>query len=326
MAEEKDVNELAEYLGEWRLQAATISRADAEACAKAIRKAMKGLGTADDDLIAAICDKNAPDMQAVVDAWNDVIQRDMVKDIKGDTSGKYEDVLVGCVTPLAALDAKYLHKAIKGLGTDENVLTEILCTRSPNELLQIEREYQTMVGSPLLVDVKNDVSGHLEDIYTAVLTPRKPVPAQAQIQADAEALYAAGEGKWGTNEKTFTAILSSNTRGYVRKVAQAYKATYGKFLHEAISAECSGDFKNALVALATPGHVFFARQLYSAMKGAGTNDKKLIRILVTQRGPGLKAIATAFEGLYKKSLRAWVKDDVRGDYEKSLLTIIDAWC
>ncbi|ESO86736.1 hypothetical protein LOTGIDRAFT_148126, partial [Lottia gigantea] len=43
----------------------------------------------------------------------------------------------------AEFDAKKLNKAIKGLGTDEQVLVEIICTRSNEQLKTIKETYKS---------------------------------------------------------------------------------------------------------------------------------------------------------------------------------------
>lgn len=63
--------------------------------------------------------------------------------MKSELSGGLKKLSVGlCMSP-CDFDAMNLNKAIKGLGTDEQVLTEIICTRSNQELKDIKAAYKT---------------------------------------------------------------------------------------------------------------------------------------------------------------------------------------
>ena len=67
---------------------------------------------------------------------------------------------------------------------------------------------------------------------------------------------------------------------------------------------------------------YYAECLYLAMKGLGTDDEDLIRLLVSRSEIDLPAIKTHYARMYGKSLYDAVKSELSGDYEKLFLTLI----
>lgn len=66
---------------------------------------------------------------------------------------------------------------------------------------------------------------------------------------------------------------------------------------------------------------YFAERLHHAMSGAGTDDKALVRLIVTRADRNLETIKRAYLNMYGKTLEAAIKSDTSGDYRKALLTI-----
>merc|ERR1712170_26787 len=95
--------------------------------------------------------------------------KDLVKELKSETSGSFKTILEGlCQTP-AEFDADQLRKAMKGLGTDEDCLIEILCTRSNEELAAIVETYKTKHNRKLEEDIISETSGHLKRLLVSML-------------------------------------------------------------------------------------------------------------------------------------------------------------
>lgn len=84
----------------------------------------------------------------------------------------------------------------------------------------------------------------------------------------------------------------------------------GHSLRKAIENEFSGDIKDGLIAIlqcTTNKAEFFAERLHKSMAGIGTNDRQLIRVIVTRCEVDLNDIKAAYERLFSKSLRSWIK-------------------
>lgn len=59
-----------------------------------------------------------------------------------------------------------------------------------------------------------------------------------------------------------------------------------------------------------------------SMKGLGTDDTTLVRIVVARADVDMGAIKQRFHAAYGKSLGEWIADDTSGNYEKLLLRLI----
>ena len=68
--------------------------------------------------------------------------KDLIKDLKSELSGNFENAVLWLMEDKNLFDAKCLRQAMKGAGTDEAVLIEILCTRSNAEIQSIKRVYK----------------------------------------------------------------------------------------------------------------------------------------------------------------------------------------
>lgn len=147
--------------------------------------------------------------------------------------------------------AQLIRRAVKGIGTSEAILTEILCTQSNEMIKQIKLSYASQFGSSLEAAVLDDLTGDVRSLFTTILKVSRPESgADPQLaKTDAELLYKHGEGKFGTDEEVFVKIISERSRQHLELVSQIYANSYGNNLVKAIRNETSGHFKQALEAL-----------------------------------------------------------------------------
>ena len=137
--------------------------------ADALRKAMKGVGC-DEKAIIAICTgrTNAQRLE-IVKAYKASYGRDLLSDLKSELHGKFEDAMIALFTDPIEYDADELRKAMKGIGTNEDTLIEIIASRPPNILRQVIAKFNEKYKRDLEKDVKSETSGTLRKLLIALL-------------------------------------------------------------------------------------------------------------------------------------------------------------
>lgn len=297
-------------------------------CAK-LRKAMKGLGTDEQAIIDVFAHRTADQRAQLVKQYKTMYGKDLIKDLKSELRGHFEDVVESMCYPLDELDARELRRAMEGAGTDETTLIEILVSRSNAQIRRVREIYSRLYpGRDLEKDLAKETHGHFERILISLAQANRdenPHVDMHAVQKDAEALYRAGEGRLGTDESTFNRILVSKSKPHVKAVIDAYKLLSKHDLEDALKSEMSGDLLRSFLAIVRcirNEPRYFAYELYKSMKGMGTRDNHLIRIVVTRCEVDMADIKREYKEIHKKSLEDAISGDTSGDYKKMLLALV----
>lgn len=298
---------------------------NASADAEILYKAMKGLGTDEDAILQLLTARSNAQRQEIKTAYKTLFGKDLIDDLKGELGGKFETLIVALMTPPIAYDVVSLRNAIKGAGTDEKVLVEILASRTPQQVKDIVAAYKQGYDDDLEEDIAGDTSGHFKRLLIILLQANRQTGIQeGNIENDAQVLFKAGEQKFGTDEQTFVTILGNRSAEHLRKVFDAYMKLSGFEMEETIKRETSGSLRDLLLAVvkcARSVPAYFAETLYYAMKGAGTDDDTLIRAMVSRSEVDMLDIRANFRRMFACSLHSMIKGDTGGDYRKALLLI-----
>ncbi|XP_054853337.1 annexin A4 [Eublepharis macularius] len=300
---------------------------NAEEDAQKLRKAMKGLGTDEDAIIDIVPKRDLAQRQQILIAYKSSIGRDLIADLKSELSGNFEKAIVGLMTSITLYDVQELKNAMKGAGTDEGCLIEILASRSNDEIRRINETYKHQYGTRLEEDIVSDTSSKFRRVLVSLSTGNRDESHyvdEGLAQQDAQCLYEAGENRWGTDESQFITVLCTRNRNHLLKVFDEYKRLSGKDITESIKSEMSGDLEDALLAIVKctrNKNAYFAERLYKSMKGLGTDDNTLIRVMVSRCEIDMIDIKAEFKRMYGKSLYSFIKGDTSGDYRKVLLLL-----
>ena len=296
--------------------------------ADALRKAMKGIGC-DENAIIEICihRTNAQRLE-IVKAYKSAYGRDLLADLKSELHGKFEDAMIALFTDPIEYDADELRKAMKGLGTNEDTLIEIISSRPAPILAKVKAKFNEKYNRDLEKDVKSETSGTLRKLLIALLQCSRStntMPDPVRCAAIAGEIHKAGEAKMGTDESVFNKYFCSLSPHELAAVSKEYHKLTGHTILQAIDKEFSGDSKKALrtivYATLSPSE-YFANRVHDAVKGLGTKDHLLIRVLVSRSEIDMPQIKQYYKQLFKKDMYEDVKNDISGDYRKLMLGII----
>jgi len=287
---------------------------------------MKGFGTDEASIINVLGNRTSAQRQRIIECYQQDYNKDLIEDLKSDLSGSFEQVVLACMKPTSELLAEDLHHAMKGFGTNENTLVEILCTRSNKDLAELRATYQKLYTRHLQQDLAEETSGYFRRLLISMSTgERDEAGTDTSIAPQlAQQLYKAVEEKLSTEECELNTILASYSPMVLRATFEEYHKIKGKTLPDAFKSEFSGDIQNGLLAVAliiVNRPKFFAVCLNDALIGIGTRDRDLIRLVVTRSEVDLGDIKDEYQRCYGKTLESAIKGDTSGDYKKMLLSL-----
>ena len=144
----------------------------AEQVARQLDQAMRGLGTDESSIFAALTGRTATEIANIKTAYRSLTNRDLEADLRDELSGAelIEALRLLNQGVLAPEDEIYL--AIAGLGTDEARIFRVVDAMrgNPTAIRELDRNYRTKYGD-LIADLRGDLSGDDYDHVRAVLAP-----------------------------------------------------------------------------------------------------------------------------------------------------------
>lgn len=322
----------------------SVDKGAARSEAVALHSAMEGLGTDERTLSSLLANKTNEQIKAIKQEYQNLYGVSLEHDINGDTSGNYREALNrlcqgnrSTAAPNqseARADATALHQAMKGCGTDESVLTNMLCSRNKEQIDAIKRAYQDMYGKDLMQDVHNETHGLFEnnaygDLLDQLLrnSPSGTSRGQAQVPGV----------KPGVTPY-FTPAAPGVSPGTTPGVSPGTAPGVSPGTAPGVSPGTPYDVKTGLKnpnPANTPLQTGQVRQqvdrgasradavaLRNAMEGLGTDEKTLSTIMSGRSNAEMQTIREEYQNLYGVSLEENVKGDTSGNYQKALLKLM----
>ncbi|XP_061731685.1 annexin A2-like [Nerophis ophidion] len=290
--------------------------------------ALKVKGVDEQTVIDILTRRTYDQRREIAFDYERLAKKDLTVALKGALSGSLEALMLGLMKSPTQYDASVLNGAMKGLGTDEETLNEIVCSRNKEELAQIKTVYREMFKKDLEKDVAGDTSGDFAKLLLALIQNKRDEPSNVveyqQIDDDARSLYEAGVKRKGTDVSVWIAIMTQRSVPHLLRVFERYKSYSPYDMKESIMKEVKGDLEKSFLTLVEcleNKQLYFANRLNDAMKTKGAKEKVLTRIMVSRCQVDLMKIRSQFKKQHKRSLYQTIIEHTKGDYQMALLSL-----
>ncbi|VAH85112.1 unnamed protein product [Triticum turgidum subsp. durum] len=289
-------------------------------------------------------------------------RQDLYHRLSTELSGNHKKAMLLWVLDPVGRDATILNQSLNGDITDLRAATEVICSRTPSQLQIMKQAYRARFGCYLEQDITERTYGDHQKVrlrsfpstsrffffslympestiisavddgwmqlllaYLGIPRYEGPEVDPAAAARDARELYRAGERRLGTDERAFIRVFTERSWAHLAAVAGAYHHLYARSLEKAVKSETSGTFELGLLTIlrcAESPARYFAKALHKAMKGLGTSDTTLIRVVVTRAEVDMQYIKAEYHKKYKRSLADAIHSETSGNYRTFLLSLV----
>lgn len=251
--------------------------------ARRLWDAVRGLGTDEESIFAAVAGRTQEQWTAIQDAYRTMAHESLLsrlqQELNDDEWAHLQSMLPGvgggAVTPQdrATVIANQLEAAMAGLGTDEDAIYAALTGRSDSELRDIEGRFRLITGHTLDARLREELNASDYARADELLHP-----SADPTERLAKTLRIAVEGP-GTDESTIIAILTGRRQADILAIRAAYERLYHEALSTRLREELSGPDWVEVNRLLTDGHLDPEDEIYVSVKGAGTDEERLFAVL-----------------------------------------------
>uniref|UniRef100_A0A8C1C5N9 Annexin n=2 Tax=Cyprinus carpio TaxID=7962 RepID=A0A8C1C5N9_CYPCA len=285
-------------------------------------KAIKTKGVDEVTIIETLVRRSNAQRQQIKAAYQQANGKPLDVALKAALKGELEEVVLSLLMTPAQYDSFLLKSAMKGLGTDEDTLVEILASRTNKEIQEIKQVFKQEYKKDLEAEIKSETSGDFRNALLSLCKATRSEDSFVQedlADKDARAMYEAGEKRKGTDCGVFIDILTSRNACHLKRVFQLYSKYSKVDIAKALDLELKGDIENCLISVGETLKPFYLSIALHA--GSGYKGKILTRIIVSRSETDLAKIKQEYQSKFGKSLYQDIQDDTKGDYETILLAL-----
>jgi hypothetical protein len=268
-------------------------------------------------IVEFICKLNKEQRMKLKETYVASYGTELIKDLEKVLSGNVEKLVCGLIKSFIDFDAEQIYLSMKGLGTDEDTLSEMIATKPSRHLNKIKQRYPELYNETLENDIKGDTSDYYRNILIAMIQGGRsdnPYPNSQKMKDIVNKLNDDNENI----KESFVSYLVNCSYGEICTICREYEKIHNKNILEGIKNKFGKDeynFFNVLLNYISDPGKFFAEKIH------GFKDKDLIRIIVSNEEI-LNDIKDAYKELYNTELIDDIKNNTDGDFQIGLSILI----
>ena len=192
---------------------------------------------------------------------------------------------------------------------------------------QIESCFKTETGKDLIQEIEKNFSGVLKkNLINLISTPRgeSHTPNPNKCEKLADLLISVGEGNWAGNDDIFKEVFIKSSGEELILIGRFYYKKTGKNMLDIIEKKITGKNKILLKEVLYNNIIpqeLYAEKIYNSIKGLGTNNSLLARVLVLRHEIDMDEINEFYKDKYKKEMKDDIIGDTSGNFQKLCLLL-----
>ena len=253
--------------------------------------------------------------------------KSLYSELKSKLSGYFKSIAIHLFLHPITFVAKNLKKGLKGFSADETVVLEALTSHTQEELRQIEEAFKAETGKDLSKEIEKNFSGSLKkNLLNLLNVPRgeNHNPDKAKSEKLAQLLIDVGEPNWSGDENVFKEVFIQSSPEELVMIGRFYLKKCGNNMLDVIDQKVSGKNKTLLREVLFNNIIpqeLYAEKVYLAIKGLGTNNTLLNRVLVARNEIDMDDIKQFYQSKYNVSMREDIMGDTSGIYQTLCLVL-----
>ena len=272
-------------------------------------------------IVETICKRTNSQRQTIKENYLSNYGSDLIKEFESQLSGKVKDLIVGLMMTPEDFDAYQIYQSVKGLGTDELTLSEIIATRPSRHISIVREKYPQLYKESLDDAIIGDTSGCYQKLLIAIIQGKRsdnPYPNSQKMKEIVEKLKKGEKGK--IPEDIFVQHFGSCSYGEICTICRLYEKTYKVNILDNVKDSFSKDtydFVKILLQYISDSGSYFAEKIHNF------KEKDLTRILISRSEVNMDEIRDSYKELYNTELVEDLKEKFEGDYQLGLTILAE---